>query len=69
MITVNERDLIDLMGNVDVSVLTDKIIEKDMKSSRRFFASGEGKKLFFLIPAILSIFTVLFVILARKKNH
>lgn len=33
---VNEREIIDLIGNVDVSMLMDKIIENDMRCRRRF---------------------------------
>ena len=50
IITVNDRDLIDLIGNVDVSMLVDKIIEHDMKAS--------GKKINTKIRKIIELANV-----------
>lgn len=65
---MNEAKLIDLMGNIDLGMLVDKIVEKDMKASTKFFKTKLGKILLILFPAILLLFIVIFVCLAIRKK-
>lgn len=66
---ISEIDLVDLMGNIDVGMLVDKIIEKDMKGSRRLLKTKKGKIILFLFPLILLVFIVILVNLITRKNE
>ena len=66
---MSEIDLVDLMGNIDVGMLVDKIVEKDMKESKKLLRTKKGKIIIFLFPAILLVFIVIFVnLITRKKD-
>lgn len=60
---MNETKLIDLMGNIDLGMLVDKIVEKDMKCSAK-----KGKIILLLFPLILLVFIVVLICLSYKRS-
>lgn len=60
---MNETKLIDLMGNIDLGMLVDKIVEKDMKCSTK-----KGKIFLLLFPLILLVFIVVLICLLFKRR-
>ena len=69
IITVNDRDLIDLIGNVDVSMLVDKIIEHDMKASGKKINKKIRKIIIILLSAILSVISVILTIFYKSRKQ
>ena len=69
IITVNDRDLIDLIGNVDVSMLVDKIIEHDMKASEKKINTKIRKIIIILLSAILSVISVILTIFYKSRKQ
>lgn len=69
IITVNDRDLIDLIGNVDVSMLVDKIIEHDMKASGKKINTKIRKIIIILLSAILSVISVILTIFYKSRKQ
>jgi len=64
---MDEIELVDLIGNIDVGMLVDKIVERDMKGPERLWRTKKGKFLLFLFPAILLVFIAIFVNLVKRK--